>query len=129
LNKLNKVVLGMVSIFVVLAFAGVAFSAGKAKGMKMAAGQVKAIDAKAGTVTLGTDKSGDSIYIIGDKTAVRTNNKNTGTVADIKVGDIAAVVYYDVNGKNVIRSITVLSPAPASSPANKTATTKPQEKK
>ena len=116
---LNKVVLGIVSIFVVFAFAGISFSAESAKGMKMAAGQVKAIDARTGTLTIGNDKSGDSTYIMGDRTVVRANNKNTSTFADIKVGDIAALVYYDVNGKNVIRSITVLSPAAASSSASK----------
>jgi Cu/Ag efflux protein CusF len=116
---LNKVVLGIISIFVVFAFAGISLSAENAKGYKMAAGQVKALDAKAGTITLGNDKSGDSTYVIGDKTVVRANNKNRGTLADIKVGDIAALVYYDVNGKNVIRSITVLSPAPVSPSASK----------
>lgn len=126
---MNKVVLGIVSIFVVFAFAGITFSAEKANGMKMAAGQVKAIDAKTGSVTLGNDKSGDSAYIVDDRTVVRTNNKKTGTFADIKVGDIAALVYYDVNGKNVIRSITVLSPSAASPSVNKTVTTKPEEKK
>jgi hypothetical protein len=129
---LNKVVLGIVSIFVVFVFAGVVLSADATKGMKMTAGKVKAVDAKAGSIILGNDKSGDATYVIGDKTVVRANNnKNTGTIADIKVGDIAALVYYDVNGKNLIRSITVLSPAtasPASPSAGKPVTTKPEGK-
>jgi Cu/Ag efflux protein CusF len=116
---LNKVVLGIISIFVVFAFAGISLSAENAKGYKMAAGQIKAVDAKARTITLGNDKSGDSTYIIGDKTVVRVNNKNTGAIADIKVGAIAALVFYDINGKNVIRSITVLSPAAPSPSAGK----------
>ena len=116
---MNRVMLVIVSIFVVFAFAGISVSAEKAKEMKMAAGQVKAIDTKTGVLTLGNDKSGDSTYIISDKTVVRANNKNTGTIADIKVGDIAALVYYDADGKNVIRSITVLSPAAASPSAKK----------
>jgi hypothetical protein len=122
---LNKIVLGIVSIFVVLAFAAISLSAEKAKGIKMTAGQVKAVDAKMGSIILGNDKSGDATYVIGDKTVVRANNKNRGTLADIKVGDIAALVYYDDNGKNVIRSITVVSPAAASPPVNKTVTTTP----
>jgi Cu/Ag efflux protein CusF len=116
---LNKVVLGIISIFVVFAFAGTSLSAENDRGYKMTAGKVKAVDSKTGAITLGNDKSADSTYIIGDKTVVRANNKNRGAIADIKVGDIAALVYYDVNGKNVIRSITIISPAATSPSASK----------
>ena len=126
---MNKVVLGIVSIFIVLAFAGITFSAENTKGMKMAAGQVKAIDTKAKTLTIGNDKEGDLTYVVTDKTIVRANNKKASTFADIKVGDIAALVYYDVNGKKEVRSVTVMSLATASPSANKAATTKPEEKK
>ena len=127
---MKKLVLGIVSIFIVLAFAGITFSAQDMKGMKMAAGQVKAIDTKARTVTIANDKEGDLTYIVTDRTVVRANNKKASTFADIKIGDIAALVYYDVNGRKEIRSITVMSLAkPASSSASKTTTTKPAENK
>lgn len=126
---MNKLVLGIVSIFIVLAFAGITFSAENAKGMKMAAGQVKAIDTKTKTLTIVNDKEGDLTYVVTDKTVVRANNKQAGSFDDIKVGDIAALVFYDVNGKKEIKSITVMSLATASPSANKTTTTKPEEKK
>jgi Cu/Ag efflux protein CusF len=116
--KLNRIALGIVSIFVALIFAGVTFSAEKMQGIKMAAGQVKAINAKTKTITIGNDKSGDAAYVVDDRTLVRANNK-TGSFADIKVGDIAALVYYDVNGKNMVKSITVLSRAAASHSSKK----------
>lgn len=109
---MNKAVLAIVSIFLVFALAGIGFSAGKEAAIKMAAGEVKAVDAKAKTITISNNKV-ESVFVFDGKTVVRASNKNS-TVDNIKVGDVAALIYDEVGGKSVIRSITVVTPISAS---------------
>jgi Cu/Ag efflux protein CusF len=111
---LNKTVLAIVSIFLVFAFAETGFSAGKEAAIKMAAGEVKAVDTKAKTITIRNDKQAESVFVFDDKTVVRARNKNNSTFDDVKVGDIAALIYDQVGGKSVIKSITVVTPIGAS---------------
>jgi Cu/Ag efflux protein CusF len=107
--SLKKAVLAVVLIFLVFAFAGTGFSAGREAAIKMAAGEVKAVDTKAKTITISNDKQGESVFVFDDKTVVRAHNKNS-TFADVKVGDIVALTYDQVGGKSVIKIITVATP-------------------
>lgn len=118
---MNKAVLAIVSIFLVFAFTETGFSAGKEAAIKMAAGEVKAVDTKSKTIAIKADKEAESVFVFDNKTVVRTRSKNNGTFADVKVGDIAALIYDEVGGKSVIRSITVMTPVSASTsnPAGK----------
>lgn len=114
---MNRTVSIIISIFLVFAFAGAAFPAEKGKALKTNAGEVTSIDMKAKTITVKNDQDGSLTFVIGDKTVVRIDNKNKSTFEDVKVGCIAALAYEEINGKNVIRSITVMPPL--SAPANK----------
>ncbi len=111
---MKKAVLAIVSIFLAFAFTGTGFPAGKEAAIKMAAGEVKAVDTKAKTITITNDKQAESVFVFDDKTVVRAHNKNKSTFADVKVGDIAALIYDEVGGKSVIKSITVMAPIGAS---------------
>jgi Cu/Ag efflux protein CusF len=110
--SLNKAGLAIVSIFLVFAFAGTCFSAGKEASIKMAAGEVKAVDTKAKTISISNNKQAESVFVFDDRTVVRVSNKNS-TVDNIKIGDIAALIYDEVSGKSVIKSITVMAPVGA----------------
>ncbi|HUO76570.1 MAG TPA: hypothetical protein VMU21_03245 [Thermodesulfovibrionales bacterium] len=121
---MNKVVPVIIAIALVLSFTGMTSSADKGEKITMVAGAVKAIDTKQKTITLETNELGKFTCILDDKTLLLGRK----TIADVKVDDVAAVIYEDVNGKHIAKSITVASPAGSSS-KEKTAPATSQEKK
>jgi len=116
--SVNKVVPVIIAIALVFSFTGMTFSAEKEK-MKVFGGGVKAINLKEKTMTLWNDKVPEFTCSVDDKSISKTTSGNK-TLADIKVGDIAVVVYEEVNGKNVAKSITVTSRAAAASSGEET---------
>lgn len=119
---MNKAVSFVIAVSLLFSFAGIAFSIDKEKKFKTAAGVIKAIDTKEKTITLQDDKA-DFTCIFNDKTVFRmsdgkkalTDIKAGDVAAIVKVGYIAALVYEEVNGKNLVKSITVISSAVSSS--------------
>ncbi|MBI4688795.1 MAG: hypothetical protein HY754_00760 [Nitrospirae bacterium] len=91
-------------------------------------GEVKAVDAAANSITI-TRKKGD-LTVVADKDTVIKVGKEKKTLADVKVGDKATVMYSEKDGKNVAKSITVSAAKKAekkAEPAKKE--TKKEEKK
>lgn len=112
---MKKTAAVIVSILFVITFASAAFSAEKARSIKMFAGKVVSIDMKEKAITLREDKKGDFKCTFNDKTKVMKDNKPQ-TASDIKVGDIAATLYEEVSGKNIARSFTIFSQPAAVAP-------------
>jgi len=86
-------------------------------------GEVLAIDAKAGTLTVKGPKKGDVALSTNDKTTVMAG-KDKKALADIKAGDKVAVAYTEADGKNTANKIDIKAAAPA-----KKAPAKAEEKK
>jgi Cu/Ag efflux protein CusF len=101
-----------------------AMPAVKAK-VKQVTGDVKAVDMKAKTITVTKmmkDKAEETVATVDDKTKIMMGEEKKA-LADVKVGEKVKVVYKEVEGKNVAKSITIM-------PAEKKAEpTKPTEKK
>lgn len=95
-------ILGITLCFVVPVMA-VEKNASKPK-INFFAGEVKSIDAKTKTIVIKREKEEKSI-VCTDKTVMQSG-KSKVTFADIKKGDIAAVIYDVVDGKNVAKNIT-----------------------
>jgi len=74
------------------------------KKINFIAGEVKSIDAKTKMIVIKTEKEEKSV-VCTDKTVMQSG-KSKVTFADIKKGDIAAVIYDVVNGKNVAKNVT-----------------------
>lgn len=89
-------------------------------------GEVLAIDAKAGTLTVKGPKKGDVALTTNDKTTVMAG-KDKKTLADIKAGDKVAVAYTEADGKNTANKIDIKA-APAKKAEEKKAP-KAEEKK
>ena len=68
------------------------------------AGEVKSIDVKTKMIVIKTEK-GEKTIVCTDKTVMQSG-KSKVTFDDIKKGDIAAVIYDVINGKNVAKNIT-----------------------
>ena len=111
---MNKVVPVIIMIFLVSSFTGITFSSEKEKKMQVFAGLIKAIDTKEKTITLQNDKTPEFTCTVNDKAVIRINNEKK-SFADIRTGNIAVAVYEEMNGKNVVKSITVIPPAASSS--------------
>lgn len=124
---MNKIVPVIIAIVLVFSFAGTTFSAEKKK-FEVFGGGVKAIDLKEKTVTLWNDSVPEFICSVDDRSISKQTSGNK-TLADIKVGDIAVVVYDKVNGKNVAKSITITSREAASRPPEKAKPAPSEEKK
>lgn len=113
---MTKIVSVIIAAAVVFSCAGIAFSAEKKK-MEVFGGGVKAVDTKEKTITLWNDKVPEITFSVDDKSISKMTSGNK-TLADIKIGDIAVVVYEEVNGKKVVKSMTIQTPA--SPPVQKT---------
>ena len=111
---MNKAVSVIIMILLVFSFTGVTFSSEQEKKMQVFAGLITAIDTKEHTITLQNDKTPEFTCIVNDKAVIRMNNEKK-SFADIRTGNIAVAVYEEMNGKNVVKSITVVSPATSSS--------------
>ena len=89
-----------------------------AKDVKLFAGAVKNVDINQGFITLKNDRDGESTFILGQNVVVKANDNSSKTVNDIKVGDIAALVYDEIEGKRIAKSITVIPRAPRDKTSN-----------
>jgi predicted RNA-binding protein len=89
-----------------------------AKDIKLFAGAVKNIDMNQGIITLKNDRDGESTFVLGQNVVVKANDNSTKTVNDIKVGDIAALVYDEVEGKRIAKSITIVPRVPRNKTTN-----------
>ena len=98
------------SVLCIIAIASIAFSADKGSKINMFAGQVVSVDAANKTITLKEDTKGNFTSPFNDKTKV-FQNKQSKTISDIKVGDIAAVVFDEAAGKSIAKSITIFASA------------------
>ena len=119
---MNRTASIIISTLLVFALTGAAFSAERGKALKTNGGEVTSVDMKSKTIMVKNDQDGNMTFVVGDRAVVRAGDKKSKptTFEDIKVGSIVALVYDDIDGKKVIRSITVLPPlGPA--PENKQA--------
>lgn len=101
-----------------------AMPAVKAK-VKQVTGDVKAVDMKAKTITVTKTMKGkaeETVATVDDKTKIMMGEEKKA-LADVKVGEKVKVVYKEVEGKNVAKSITIMPAAKKAEP------TKPTEKK
>jgi hypothetical protein len=73
--------------------------------VKRISGEVVAVDAATGTITVKSKKIEVSLST-NDKTVV-TKGKEKKTLGDVEVGNKVIVKYKEVGGKNVAKSITV----------------------
>jgi ribosomal protein S1 len=109
--------------------------------VKQVTGEVKAVDAKAMTLTVTKKMKGkaeDTAVTVNDKTKI-TMGKDKKVLADVKVGDKVTVKYSETDGKMVAKSIAIKAEEkkaePAAKPAEKKAepaakpAAKPAEKK
>ena len=76
----------------------------KKPNINLFAGEVKTISVEEKTIFLKNDKA-EMTIVCNDKTVFRSGTSKV-TFSDIKKGDIAAVIYDVVDGKNVAKSIT-----------------------
>jgi Cu/Ag efflux protein CusF len=77
--------------------------------VKQVTGDVKAVDVVAKTITVTKKVKGEikeTVITVDDKTKI-TLDKETKTLADVKVGDKVTVKYTEVDGKKVAKSIVI----------------------
>lgn len=114
---MNKIVPVVIAVAFVFSLAGMTSSAERQQ-KKLFAGTIKKIDTKEKVITLENDRVAEFTCSVDEKSIPQmTNGKKT--LADMKVGDIAVVVYEEVNGKNVAKGITVQPPPMTASPKQK----------
>ncbi|MEW6419249.1 MAG: DUF5666 domain-containing protein [Nitrospirota bacterium] len=130
---MKKAIAIIVAVLFVFSFAGLSFATEKAAEkaapakaeetkaaekpkVKMVTGEVKAVDAKAKTLTV-KGKKADVTVTCDDKTKIMMG-KEKKTLADVMTGDKVTVKYTEAEGKNVAKSISI-----------KAAETAPAEKK
>jgi len=111
---LNKAVSLIIVILLVFSFTGITFSAENDKKIQAFGGKITAINTKEKTITFKNDETPEFKCIFDEKTVVRMANGEKAK-SDIKLGDIVAVVYEEVNGKNIAKSIAAMVPAASSS--------------
>ena len=88
-------------------------------------GDVKAVDAKAMTVTVSKmmkGKAEETVVTASDKTKIMMG-KEKKMLADVKAGDKVTVKYIEAEGKKMAKSIAIREPEKKAEPA------KPMEKK
>jgi ribosomal protein S1 len=96
--------------------------------VKQITGEVKAVDAKAMTITVTKkmkDKVIETIATITDKTKI-VMGKEKKMLADVKVGDKVTLKYVEADGKNTAKSIAIKPVEPVEKKAEPAA---PAEKK
>jgi ribosomal protein S1 len=96
-------------------------------------GDVKAVDAKAMTVTVSKMMKGkaaeETVVTVSDKTKIKMDKENK-TLADVKVGDKVTVKYTEAEGKKMAKSIAIHEPEKKAEPAKAMEKpAKPAEKK
>ncbi len=124
---MKKVLAIIVSLVLVVSFAGLSFAADKAAEKKAPAmaekkapameekkapvkikqvtGEVAAVDAKANTITVKA-KKGETTVTADDKTKIMMG-KEKKAIADVKVGDKVTVKFSEADGKMVAKSVAI----------------------
>jgi len=139
---MKKTLAIIVSIIFVLSFAGLSFAADKpavekkaepvkaekkapvaaekkaepAK-VKQVTGDVAAVDAKAGTITV-KGKKGDTTVATDAKTKIMMG-KDVKAIADVKVGDKVTVKFSEADGKMTAKSVAIKAAEKKAEPAKK----------
>jgi Cu/Ag efflux protein CusF len=127
---MRKAIAIIVAVLFVFAVTSISFAAEekKAEGavsvekpkVKQVTGEVKAVDTKAGTITVAKKMKGkveETIVTVDNKTKIMMG-KEKKTLADVMAGDKVTAKYTEVDGKNVAKSVAI-----------KEAETAPAEKK
>jgi ribosomal protein S1 len=136
---MKKVLAIIVSLVLVVSFAGLSFAAEKAADKKAPAmeekkapameekkapakikqvtGEVAAVDAKANTITVKA-KKGDTTVTVNDKTKIMMG-KEKKAIADVKVGDKVMVKFSEADGKMVAKSVAIKAAEMKKEPAKK----------
>ncbi len=112
MKRAISVVLALLFVFAItsisLAVEEKAVPAEKPK-VKQVTGEVKVVDTKAKTVTVTKTVKGkaeETTVTVDDKTKIM-RDKESKTLADVKVGDKVTVKYKEVEGKNIAKSIAI----------------------
>lgn len=103
---MKKAIAIIVAVLFVFALTSISFAAEK---VKQVTGEVKAVDAVAKTITVAKkvkDKVEETVITVDDKTKIILD-KETKTLADVKVGDKVTVKYTEANGKRVAKSVVI----------------------
>jgi len=148
---MKKTLAIIVSIIFVLSFAGLSFAADKpavekkaepvkaekkapvaaekkaepAK-VKQVTGDVAAVDAKAGTITV-KGKKGDTTVATDAKTKIMMG-KDVKAIADVKVGDKVTVKFSEADGKMTAKSVAIKAAEKKAEPAKKAEPVKAEKK-
>ena len=125
---MKKTIAIIVSLIFVLSFAGLSFAADKPAAEKKAepvkaapvkvkqvTGDVTAVDAKAGTITV-KGKKGDTTVATDAKTKIMMG-KDVKALADVKVGDKVMVKFSEADGKMTAKSVAIKSAEKKAEPA------------
>ena len=110
---MKKTAMIIFSMLFMIASSSIAFSAETGSKLNMFGGKVVAIDMGHKTLTLKEDTKGNFICTFSDSTKVFSNNSQK-TISDMKLGDIALVIYANASGKNFAKSIRFFKPAQGS---------------
>jgi Cu/Ag efflux protein CusF len=145
---MKKTIAIIVSLIFVLSFAGLSFAVDKpavekkaepvkaekkaepvkaapAK-VKQVTGDVAAVDAKAGTITV-KGKKGDTTVATDAKTKIMMG-KDVKAIADVKVGDKVTVKYSEADGKMTAKSVAIKMAEKKAEPAKKAEPVKAEKK-
>ncbi|OGW53451.1 MAG: hypothetical protein A2Y81_12365 [Nitrospirae bacterium RBG_13_43_8] len=133
---MKKVIAIFVSVLFLFAMASLSLSAEEKKAAEPAkaaekpkvhqvTGDVKAVDAKAMTITVTKmmkGKAEETMITVGDKTKIMMGEEKKA-LADVKAGDKVTVKYTEAEGKNMAKSVAIHAPEKKAEPV------KPMEKK
>lgn len=104
---MKQAIRAIVTVVLAFCFAVPVMGAGQEMStpkINLFAGEVKEINVAEKSIYLKNDKAAMTI-VCNDKTVLRSGNSKV-TFNDIKKGNIAAVIYDVIDGKNVAKSIT-----------------------
>jgi len=123
---MKKVVSIVVALLFVFSITSLSFAVEGQKAMPVekpkvqrVTGDVKAVDMKAKTITVTKmikGKAEETVVTVDDKTKIMMD-KEKKALADVKVGEKVKVIYTEVEGKNVAKSITIMPAEKKAEPA------------
>jgi Cu/Ag efflux protein CusF len=114
----KKAIVIIVAVLFTFALASVSFSLEKKAEMAKPSekpqihyifGKVKAVDTSAQTLTIAKqekDKEEDTVVTINKETII-TIDKEKKMLSDVKVGEMVAVMYTKLEGKNIAKNIVI----------------------
>ena len=94
--------------------------------VKQVTGDVAAVDAKAGTITV-KGKKGDTTVATDAKTKIMMG-KDVKAIADVKVGDKVTVKFSEADGKMTAKSVAIKAAEKKAEPAKKAEPVKAEKK-